>query len=72
MSMFLVSSSEFPREISHITFFYIFLIAPSPFFSRYSFQFYQEYSFQITMRQQWNDVRLRYKDRLSEKMAGKS
>merc|ERR1711874_241129 len=28
-----------------------------------------EYSFQITMRQQWNDVRLRYKDRLSERMA---
>ena len=24
------------------------------------------------MRQQWNDVRLRYKDRLSERMAGKS
>ena len=24
------------------------------------------------MRQQWNDVRLRYKDRLSDKMAGKS
>jgi len=28
-----------------------------------------EYSFQITMRQQWNDVRLQYKDRLSERMA---
>ena len=27
----------------------------------------QEYSFQITMRQQWNDKRLRYKERLASK-----
>ena len=30
----------------------------------------QEYSFQITMRQQWNDKRLRYKDKLIGIMAG--
>ena len=31
----------------------------------------QEYSFQITMRQQWNDKRLAYKNRLNAVMAGK-
>jgi len=29
----------------------------------------QEYSFQITMRQQWNDKRLNYKDRMTQLMA---
>jgi hypothetical protein len=32
----------------------------------------QEYSFQITMRQQWNDKRLQYKDKLRGAMAGGS
>jgi hypothetical protein len=31
----------------------------------------QEYSFQITMRQEWNDKRLSYEDRLTSKMKGK-
>ena len=30
----------------------------------------QEYSFQITMRQQWNDKRLRYKEKLTKIMEG--
>ena len=33
---------------------------------------FQEYSFQITMRQQWNDKRLRYKEKLNKIMAGES
>ena len=32
--------------------------------------FDQEYSFQITMRQQWNDKRLAYKERLQGQLAG--
>ena len=32
--------------------------------------FSQEYSFQITMRQQWNDKRLAYKERLQGQLAG--
>ena len=31
---------------------------------------WQEYSFQITMRQQWNDKRLMYKEKLTKIMAG--
>ena len=31
---------------------------------------WQEYSFQITMRQQWNDKRLAYKERLQGQLAG--
>ena len=34
--------------------------------------FNQEYSFQITMRQQWNDKRLAYKERLQGQLAGLS
>jgi hypothetical protein len=30
----------------------------------------QEYSFQITMRQEWNDRRLSYEERLTGKMKG--
>ena len=36
------------------------------------FLYAQEYSFQITMRQQWNDKRLAYKNRLNMVMAGKN
>ena len=32
----------------------------------------QEYSFQITMRQQWNDKRLNFKDRLKGHLKGKA
>ena len=31
----------------------------------------QEYSFQITLRQQWNDNRLAFKNKLRDGMAGK-
>ena len=32
---------------------------------------FQEYSFQITMRQQWNDKRLNFKSKLKGGLAGK-
>ena len=32
---------------------------------------FQEYSFQITMRQQWNDKRLNFKHRLKGQLKGK-
>ena len=35
------------------------------------FFFLQEYSFQITLRQQWNDVRLKFKDKLQKGHEGK-
>lgn len=36
-----------------------------------SFFTFQEYSFQITMRQQWNDKRLNFKNKLKGGLAGK-
>ena len=33
---------------------------------------FQEYSFQITLRQQWNDKRLRFKEKLAEMGVGES
>ena len=34
--------------------------------------FFQEYVFQITLRQQWNDKRLRFKEKLAEMGVGES
>ena len=76
---FLMRVSDFLNIIKGITFFknYFFsqqvmqlLYCPFIMSRGYILFVWQEYSFQITMRQQWNDKRLAYKERLQGQLAG--